>query len=99
MNYVIKWSHEAEVTIAQNSDYLLHNWGEKTASKFLKTVKAAVQKIGKNPRSYPMYKSMPDTRRFTINKRVFLYYRIEDDNSIVLITFWNTYQNPENLKL
>jgi hypothetical protein len=41
MSYVIQWSHQAEISIAQNFDYLSQKWGEKVVNKFFRDVEAA----------------------------------------------------------
>ena len=41
-----------------------------------------------------------NTYKTIINKRIILYYYYRPlEKAIVLITFWNTQQNPKNLKL
>lgn len=98
MNYKIIWLEEAELTVTQNMDYLAQEWGNKVLFKFLSEVENALKKIKQNPQSYPLRKSTNNIRKYKINKRIVLYYKVVDDNTIELVTFWNTNRNPDDLK-
>jgi len=99
MNYNIIWLEEAELTVAKSIDYIVQKWGNEVLHEFLCDVEVALQKIKQNPFSYPLHKSTSNVRKYKINKRIILYYKIIGETTIELLTFWNTYQNPENLKL
>jgi len=99
MSYKIIWSQEAKYAIIKNIDYLSKEWSNQVLNQFLAQVETALEKIAQNPQAYPPHKTATGVRFYKINKRIILYYRIKDNSEIGLITFWNTYQNPENLKL
>ncbi|MEF9987433.1 MAG: hypothetical protein RR735_09985, partial [Bacteroidales bacterium] len=40
-----------------------------------------------------------DVFQVPVTKQITLYYKVLKDNEIELLRFWNTYQNPEKLKL
>ena len=98
MSYEVIWSPEAKLTITQNMNYLAQEWDNKVLYQFLSQVEIALQKIKQNPRSYPLHKTTNNIRTYKINKRIVLYYKIINDSRIELITFWNTYRNPKDLK-
>jgi len=99
MSYEILWSHRAELTIAQNMDYIAHEWNEKVLKSFFLDTEKVIQKIKLNPFIYPLCDSEINVRKAIINKRIVLYYQIIDNKTIELLTFWNTYRNPKDLKL
>ena len=98
MRYKIIVRPEAELTFNQNLDYLALEWNNKVMNQFLDRVDEIIQKIKENPFSFPLYGYENNVRKAIINKRMILYYRIIDDTKIELLTFWNTYRNPKDLK-
>ena len=98
MSYVVQWSRQAELTVAQNMDYIAKEWNNKVLSQFLSDVELALQKIRQNPLSYPLQKSTSNVRKYKINKRIDLYYAILNEGTIEILTFWNTSRNPDDLK-
>jgi len=99
MSYSINWTIEAQETFDQNIVYLEQEWNNKVLNKFLDRVNNVLQKIKINPFLYPLDELSESARKCVINKRIVLYYRVFNDSTIDLVTFWNTYQNPDNLKL
>ena len=99
MSIALIWSPEAKSTLTQNMGYLAEEWDDQVLRQFLNQVETALQKIQQYPQSYPLYKATPNIRMFKINKRIVLYYKIVSDIRIELITFWNTYRNPDDLKI
>jgi len=99
MSYVIRWLHEAEMTMIQNMDYLAANWDNKVQYQFFSDVESALLKLKEDPQLYPLYRPESNIRKYKINKRVILYFRVIDSTTIELMTFWNTYRDPKNLKL
>ncbi|MEQ9229213.1 MAG: type II toxin-antitoxin system RelE/ParE family toxin [Cyclobacteriaceae bacterium] len=93
----IIWSEEARLDFEQNIHYLVQAWTEESAKNFIQEVEAVIELIRENPKLFPLsdYKNV---RRAVIRKQVTLFYK-EDDSSIYLVRFWNTYQNPDSLKI
>ncbi|MBS1521584.1 MAG: hypothetical protein JST50_11340 [Bacteroidetes bacterium] len=91
----INWTPEAEKTFLQNLEYLAYQWNNKVITDFINKVDDALQVIAQNPNAFPLHKSTLD-----IHKCVTIpFYRIVNNNSIDLITFWNNYQDPNKLKI
>ncbi len=98
MNYKVVTTEESESTFNQNVDYLLEEWSDKVTDQFVNRVDDVIQKIKQNPFLYPLHNYQDNVRKATVNKRVILYYRIVDGSVIELLTFWNSYRNPDDLK-
>ena len=97
MSYSINWTTQGEQTFNQNIEYLKREWNIVVLNKFLDSVEEILEKISSNPYLYSLLNSTKDIRRCILNGRIILYFRIVDNNTIDLITFWNTYQNPNKL--
>lgn len=94
----VHWTTEAQRTFSYNLDYLSENWEAITINKFLDRVDEAIALIASNPQLFPKHDDLPDVHRCVVNSHISLFYIVFDDR-IDLITFWNTHQDPENLKL
>jgi plasmid stabilization system protein ParE len=93
----ITWSDDAVADYHQAIDFLLLEWSEQVAITFIEEVEAVLDILKLQPELYP-FSYYPNVRRAVIRKQVTLYYT-SDKEEIVLIRFWNTYQNPDNLKI
>lgn len=93
----ITWSDDAVADYHQAIDYLLSEWPEQVAITFIEEVEAVLDILKLQPKLYPL-SAYPNVRRAVIRKQVTLYYTL-DKEEIILVRFWNTYQNPDNLKI
>lgn len=93
----IIWSEEAKQDYLENIEYLLEKRTEKSAINFINEVDAVLELLKINPELFPLsdYKSI---RRVVIRKQITLYYMLKGSN-IYLIWFWNSYQDPDSLKV
>ena len=93
----ILWSAESKSDFENNIEYLLNEWGELSATNFIEEVESILEVIKANPKLYPQinYKSI---RRAVIRKQITLFY-LQQESSIYLVRFWNTWQDPKSLKL
>lgn len=66
-------------------------------NSFLDRVEVALDQIVQNPEFYPIHHPTDRVHRCVIHKRIVLYYRL-NNKQIDLLTFWNTYQNPDEIK-
>ena len=95
----INWTTESETTFNQNLDYLSKKWDVAVLNRFLDRVEEALERIQANPKLYPSHRPEDNVHRCVIHERIILYYRIVDDETIDLLTFWNTAQHPDKLKV
>ena len=98
MAHTIKWSEKAKDDYFQIIDYLLDNWGKKSARKFIDTVTHTIELISKMPTIYPLTQYREQVRRCIVAKQVSMYYQVnETDIEIFIVRFYDNRRNPEKL--
>jgi plasmid stabilization system protein ParE len=93
------WTPESLETLNSNLDYLLAEWNDDVALKFLDRVDEVISVIKLTPEIYPLLNKNDQIRRCVVVKQITLYFRVVSTEQIDLLTFWNNFQNPEFLKL
>ena len=93
----IIWSDQAKQTYFENIDYLLAEWTEKEAIKFMNDVEENLFIIKKNPKTFAKV-DYRDTRSVVITPQITLFYNILNKSTIELIVFWNNYKEPKMIK-
>ena len=93
----VVWSSEASYTFEQNIIYLQTEWNESVIDSFITRTEQAIELISKNPLLFPVLNKKKAIHRCVIVKQITLYYHVAD-NYVLLLTFWNNYQNPKKLK-
>jgi plasmid stabilization system protein ParE len=98
MPYKIIWQPRAVNTYLKNIKYLKENWSEKEIENFETACSNKLYNISNHPHLGSSRRKKNSNIRFTlINKRVALIYQFKPKKKeIVLLFFWNTYQNPIN---
>lgn len=99
MSLRINWTTESERTFSQNLDYLSKEWDAHVFNSFLDRVEETLDRIRSNPKLYSVHRPNENIYRCVIHERIVLYYRLVDDRTIDLLTFWNTAQDPDKLKV
>lgn len=99
MSFNVSWTKESKITFNENIEYLIQKWNQASINDFLDRIDEVVKGISENPEVYPVYRKSDQLHKCVLNKHVTLYYRVASENRIDLITFWNTHQNPSNLKV
>jgi len=99
MSIRINWTSEAEKTFNQNLEYLSKEWDVIVINDFLDRVEETVETIRSNPKLYPLHRTHENVHKCVMHERIILYYKVVDEEVIDLLTFWNTYQDPDHLKL
>ncbi|HVV54909.1 MAG TPA: type II toxin-antitoxin system RelE/ParE family toxin [Mucilaginibacter sp.] len=95
----INWTPEAERTFSQNLEYLASRWNNKVVSDFIDKVDDALDVIALQPEAFPLHNATQNIHKSVVAPQITIYYRILNNESIDLLTFWNNYQNPDKLKL
>jgi plasmid stabilization system protein ParE len=95
----INWMPEAERTFSQNLEYLASRWDNKVITDFINKVDDALDVIASNPKAFPLHKPSLNIHKCVVTPQITVYYRIVNEITIDLLTFWNNYQNPKKLKL
>lgn len=94
---ILRWTSESKRTFNQNLEYLSEAWDNKVINDFLDRVEEVLEKIRNNPTLYTLYRPEDKVYKCVVHKRVVLYYRLVEEKYVDLLTFWNTYQDPDKL--
>lgn len=94
----IIWTTIAKNDYWKNIEYLESEWTLQDVYNFMDKTDNLIQLLMKQnlifkPSNYK------DVFQVPVTKQITLYYKVLKDNEIELLRFWNTYQNPEKLKL
>lgn len=95
----VKWSEESKKTFDNNIAYLLKEWSEKEVRTFVQQTEYVLSRLQEHPESYNPSLKHKQVRRARLNKYITLYYRYYSSRKeIILLSFWNTRQDPGRLK-
>ena len=95
----IKWSIKAEDTFAGIIAYLERKFTQREVTNFVDRVYDKIELLRLFPRIGVSNNKKKNTYRTLIHKKVVLVYHYKPlKKEIVLITFWNTLQDPKRLK-
>lgn len=95
----LRWTSESRKTFNQNLEYLAEEWDNRVINNFLDRVEEVLDQIKSNPELYPLHRQIDKVYKCVVHKRIILFYKIVDDKHIDLLTFWNTHQDPDKLKV
>ncbi len=96
----IVWSDDAIETFGEAAKYLLDNFSQNELDRFEDKIEHKLRTLKSNPRLGRKANKRRNTYVTVINKRVVLYYQYKPIKmEIILLTFWNTLQNPKRLKI
>jgi hypothetical protein len=77
----------------------LKEWSPREVDGFLKQTDYVLSRLQEHPQSFNPSLKNKNVRRARMNKYITLYYRyFVQRKQIVLLSFWNTKQNPQKLK-
>lgn len=93
----IIWSEEAIDDVLNNIDYLEREWTEKEVKRFSVKTNEVLDKLSKGKIRFKK-SGYKDILVIPIVKQINLFYKKEGED-IILLRFWNNYQDPEKLKL
>ena len=100
MVFKIVWTPKALDSYIANMHYLELAWTAKEVQAFALLVEEKLHLLANQPEiGAPVSKTQVDIRKLVLHKRVILVYRtLPNKAEIHLLLFWNTYQNPLQLK-
>ena len=94
----ITWTETARNDYFVIVDYLIENWGRKSARSFKSTVSRQLKLISKMPKMYPKTEARQNLRRCVVVKQVSMYYlEIGLDKEIIVVRFYDNRKNPDKL--
>lgn len=95
--YSIIWSTLAEITFAEEIEFIFEKWDQVEVDKFDDLVRENLNRIAKKP-LIGNQKFNVNVYSLVISKQTTLYYSFADkEKTINLILFWNNKQNPQLL--
>lgn len=92
----IIWSDLAVADVSENIYYLEKEWTEKEVIRFNKKIDELLENLSKKNVFFKPTE-LKDIFQIVVIKQITLFYKIQG-NDIILLRFWNTYQNPKSIK-
>ncbi|MCF6214508.1 MAG: type II toxin-antitoxin system RelE/ParE family toxin [Flavobacteriaceae bacterium] len=91
-------SPQAQFNLEKLNDYLLENWNSKARDEFVAKLTSKFEQISHFPQSCVLSEKHKGLYKCVLTKQTTFYYRITEKSEIEVITFFDTRQNPDNLK-
>lgn len=82
------WTKFSEISLLEIVDYIEVDFGVLVAEKYYWKVLETIDAIEINPELFPIYQNPTNTRKAVINKKTILYYKIVENN-IILLAFYD----------
>ena len=100
MVYKIKLSERARKDIIQTVDYLLAKWTKREAAVFLDKLERLKKIISSDPLLFAYYNKVDNIHKAVLTKHNIVYYKLDQNaKTIVIITIFNVYQDPEKRRI
>jgi len=93
----VLWSELAKIDYWKNIEYLEQNWTSQDVMNFITKVEEAIDLLETKKISFQK-KNYRKLYKFVIVKQIMLYY-LMDNPTIVIIRFWNNYQDLKSFKI
>jgi plasmid stabilization system protein ParE len=94
----IKWSKQADNSFDQIINYLYAEWGDRVVQAFVRKTYDFFDILAEFPEIGSLQIQDKGIRGFSLIKQVIVFYKVKE-NSIVILDFFDTRQNPEKKKL
>lgn len=95
----IEWSDRANQDFRRQAKWLATNRGEPAVTRYFEDVTAALDKLAKSAGiEYQFVDELASVWKVRLGKQTDLYYRLTGDD-ILLLTLFDTRQDPDKLKL
>jgi plasmid stabilization system protein ParE len=92
----IKWNPLAKEDYYENIDYLLTNWSEKEAQRFIDEVEEILFILRQGKVDY-QETDYPGIRRCVIRPQITLFYKLREKQDVELLRFWHNSQDDKSL--
>ncbi|WP_375579239.1 type II toxin-antitoxin system RelE/ParE family toxin [Marivirga tractuosa] len=97
--YKVLWTEKALSELEEISNYLKNRWPEVVTVNLKEAIDFTINLIEENPRLYPKSEK-ENIHKAVILKYNSLYYEIdEDEKSVIILSFFNNYKNPDKREL
>jgi len=93
----IEWSKRADNSFDRIIDYLHSEWGNQVVQAFVRKTYDFLDILAEFPEVGSLQVQDKGIRGFTLIKQVIMFYKVKG-NSIIILDFFDTRQNPEKKK-
>ena len=95
--YEIIWTNKSKLDYFNNIDFLEKEWSVKEIERFINKIDDILQKLIKGNIKFKKteYKEI---YQVVVIKQITLFYE-KNENKIILLRFWNNYQDIKNLSI
>ena len=90
----IRWSSRADITLDQLIIYLENEWGESVVRAFMKKLYDFLDIVAEFPEIGAMQYPDRNIRGFTLTKQTNIFYKV-DDNQIIILDFFDNRSDPK----
>lgn len=95
----IVWSNQAQKDYYKVLAYLHENWGLNEVRSFVDKTEEVLGVIKNHPKTFVESPRKSNVRKGFVTKHNSLFYKVKPyKKEIILLTFWDNRQNPQNLK-
>lgn len=99
MIYKIIWTEKSQTDLIEIIDYLIIEWGNKSAANFKNKVSNELDTISKMPKIYQKSDYNKNLRRCVVVKQISLYYIVADEKQeIIVVRLIDNRKNPNETK-
>jgi plasmid stabilization system protein ParE len=92
----IRWSTRADIKLDQLIIYLQSEWGDSVVQAFMRKLYDFLEILSEFPEIGSMQYPEKRIRGFALTKKVSIFYRVDDDQ-IVLLDFFDNRSDPKNI--
>jgi plasmid stabilization system protein ParE len=92
----INWSTRADIKLDQLIIYLQSEWGESVVQAFMRKLYDFLEILSEFPEIGSMQYPEKQIRGFALTKQVSIFYRMDEDQ-IVLLDFFDNRSDPKNI--
>ena len=91
--YSLLWTENAKSELSEIINYIANKWNEVALRKFVKQLESALESILFVPTASPESSAKKNIRRKVISKQTSIYYKILDNEIVILSIFDNRRDN------
>ena len=90
----IVWTKRAQLSFDQIVDFLQNEWSVNSAIRFVQKTNHFLEILKKHPYIGSAEPVKKDLRSFVLTRQTIVFYRIKDEDIIVLLKFFDARQDP-----
>ena len=90
----IKWTKRAQKSFDKIVEYLEDEWSINSAIKFVRLTNRFLETLENQPRLGKAEIAKKDLRSFVLSRHTTVFYRIKDDEHLIILKFFDTRQHP-----